>query len=93
MAKLLNRSDAIVKALLARGEKPVETTSRWKCFTRTSLARRHAGDGSLVKCNTPSHWHVGKNGALRVSTHGTVTNSISVSRPSMEALIAEGRAL
>jgi hypothetical protein len=94
MAKLLNRSDAIIKALTARGEKLMPTKSaRWKVLTRTFRAERVGGD--LLETRMPKDycWLVGKNGAMRVSRDGTIANSVACARKAMEALVAEGRAL
>lgn len=94
MAKLLGRTEAIIKALLARSEKPVPTKSaRWKAFTRTFRAERVGGDLLETRMPKDYYWLVGRNGAMRVSRDGTVANSVACARKAMEALVAEGRAL
>lgn len=88
----MNRVDAIVKALIARGEIEVTLNSaqRFRKFTRRYAGRRNA-DGSLNQTvNAESFWYVSKrNGSLRVGVTSAVSKRVKLEITDL--LIKEGK--
>lgn len=91
MAKLGQR-DAIVKALQARGEKMIGTSTHWMKFTREYAGRRDAAD-KLTRMSNHTYWFVNRaNGAMRVGKKSSDT-SLAVRPEVRDYLIEEGRNL
>lgn len=90
----LTQRDAIVKALLARGEVKVEDKSLsrvWK-FTRTYWATRGTNGELQHAKETGTFWFVSKyTGAMRVGSSSTKSNVAR--KEAKDALVAEWRAL
>lgn len=100
----MTRNEAIVKALLARGEReitPRHKVTRWRVFTRRYYGSRDAVTGILkpVPSQVYSYWFVSHNGlSMRVQhtfmvTEPKVKAAAVVKSAVIGLLVAEGRTI
>lgn len=89
----MRATDALIKALLARGEREVTlgSASKFRKFTRTWLGQRSAGDSLRPVVEQGTFWFVSvHNGSLRVGS--TSAGSRSAKKEVREMLMKEGSA-